>query len=536
MKKINKLVFVPSIVILGGAAILGLVDGEAFASFSRQAFGFILSNFGWLFQIVMMATFFIVFILFVSKGKTKFGGKNAKPKFSFMSWFAMSLTGGIATGLVLWGVNEPIIYVGNVWGEMSHYGIEAASTQSAVFAMARVFFNWTYIPYATYALAGTLMAYLYFNKGSKLAVSETLRPVVGKLADNKYFNAIVDALSLLAIALGLAASLGGGLTFVGTAIEFKYGISQGALLWGVIAVIITVIFTFASYKGVEKGIKILADFNTKMYFFILILLFIIGPTVYILSLTTTGMGYWLQNFFNWGLDSGYVAEAGTMSAGLDATLGGDALIQWWTLYDWAIWIAYAPLMSVFLAMIAYGRTIREFLIVNWILPATFGVVWFAIWGGTAIYWQHTGEVDLVNTINEGGALAAMWAFVDNISIGSFGLGAIIIPIMIICLIVSFATAADAMTTSIATLCTEDLKIGEEPSSFLKIIWGIVIGAIAFVLVASVGGDQGVDGVKFMSAVGGFAVLIIFIFQILSTIKTFFIDPVTEPDQPIVTNE
>ncbi|MFV0499261.1 MAG: BCCT family transporter [Bacilli bacterium] len=536
MKRINKIVFVPSIIILGGAAILGLVDGERFGEISHGAFSFILSSFGWLFQIAVMASVFVVLFLFISKGKIRFGGKNAKPKFSFMSWFAMSLTGGIATGLVLYGVNEPIVYVGNVYGEMSHYGIATGTTESAIFAMGRVFYNWTFLPYATYALAGALMAYLYFNKGTKLAVSETLRPIVGKLADNNYFNSIVNTLSLLAIALGLASSLGGGLTFVGSAIEFKYGISQGYVLWGVIAAVITIIFTFASYKGVEKGIKILADFNTRMYFLILLILFIVGPTIYMLSLSSTGMGYWLDNFFSWGLDSGNVFSAKEMTAGLDASLGGDALVQWWTLYDWAMWIAYAPLMSIFLAMIAYGRTIREFLIVNWILPATFGVVWFTIWGATAIYWQNTGEVDLVSVINEGGALAAMWAFVDNINIAGFNIGMIIIPIMIICLIVSFATAADAMTTSIATLCSKDLKQGEEPSSFLKIIWGVIIGAIAFVLVASVGGDQGVDGVKYMAAVGGGFVLIIFLVQIISAIKTFFMEELTEPEEPLMHNE
>ena len=71
------------------------------------------------------------------------------------------------------------------------------------------------------------------------------------------------------------------------------------------------------------------------------------------------------------------------------TVGGSALVTWWTMYDWAIWIAYAPLMGIFFAIIAYGRTVRQFLIVNWILPATFGFVWFSVWGSTALEWQKS---------------------------------------------------------------------------------------------------------------------------------------------------
>lgn len=525
-KRINYLVFIPSYILIAAAAIYGLVDGKGFANLAKSAFTWILQNFGWLFQTVSMASFFIILALFLSKkGNVRFGGPNAKPKFSFMSWFAMALTGGIAIGVVLWGVNEPIIYFKNVWKELDYYNIDPGSTHAAVFAIGRVFYNWTFIPYAMYALSGVLIAYLYFNKSSELTVSASLKPVVGKLADNNIFKSIVDIFALLAIALGLSAALGGGLTFVSAALSFKYGIAEGPLVWTLIATIITIIFTFASYKGIEKGIKLLADFNTKMYFFILILLFLVGNTVYILSLGTTGLGYWLSNFFNWGFDAGYVNPA-LIKGGLDATLGGSALIQWWTLYDWAMWIAFAPLMGIFLAVIAYGRTIREFLIVNWILPSVFGLVWFSIWGVTAIHWQATGEVNILGAIENGNAISGMWAFVDHINIFGINIGWLIIPIMIITLIVSFATAADAMTTSIATLCSKDVKIGEEPKGWVKVLWGVTIGVISLVLVASVGGSQGLDGVKFMSAVGGFAVLVIFIVQIISIIKVLFVDEVS----------
>lgn len=101
------------------------------------------------------------------------------------------------------------------------------------------------------------------------------------------------------------------------------------------------------------------EYDFKIFYVLLIVLIVIGPTIYILNMANVGLGYWLDRFWTWGLDP--------------YTVGGEALVTWWTMYDWAIWIAYAPLMGIFFAMIAYGRTIRQFLIINWILPASFWI-------------------------------------------------------------------------------------------------------------------------------------------------------------------
>ena len=49
------------------------------------------------------------------------------------------------------------------------------------------------------------------------------------------------------------------------------------------------------------------------------------------------------------------------------------------------------------------------------------------------------------------------------------------------------------------------------------------------LVAFGGGAQGVDGVKFLAACGGFVVLAIFILQVLAAVKVFFFDNQTKKD-------
>ena len=318
-KPIRWSVFIPCFLIVGGAAILGIVNNAWLTEVTKAIFTWSLGNFGWLYQVIAVVTLILVSLLCFSKiGTIKLGGPEAKAKYSFGSWFAMTLTGGIATGLITYGVNEVLIYFGNVYGELDGYGVQAYSNEAAYFAMGRSFYNWTVIPYAMYALSGVIIAYMYFNRKQELSVSASLTPLFGEKVTKGFWKALVDVLSVLAIALGLAASLGAGLALIGTGLSAAYGIAQGPVVWFILTAIITVTFTAASVAGIDKGIKWLAGMTSKIFYVLLILLFIIGPTVYILNMANVGLGYWLDRFWMWGFDP--------------YTVGGEALVTWWTLY------------------------------------------------------------------------------------------------------------------------------------------------------------------------------------------------------------
>lgn len=506
-RKTRKGVFWPAFFIVGGGAILGIVNNKLLTDIAMNGFVGSLKGLGWLYQIVSIVALIIVAIVTFSKlGNVRLGGANTKPKYKFSAWFAMALTGGIATGLITYGVNEPIIYFGNIYGEMERAGVEPGTPLAAIYAMGRSFYNWSFIPYAMYSLSGLVVAYMYYNRKKSLSVSATLTPLFGDRITRGIWPSIVDTLAVLAIALGLASSLGAGLALVGSGIEAIYKIPQSPFIWLTLTILITATFTLSTLRGLDKGIRILSEINVKVFYIILFALILLGPTLYNLRTSTAGMGYWLQNFWVWGLDP--------------IDIGGEALVMWWTLYDWAIWIAYAPLMGIYLAVISQGRTIREFMIVNWILPSVFSIVWIGIWGGTALNWQQNNVADLVGTIKNSGAVAGLWTFLSNLPFGF-----IIIPVIMLTLILSFATAADSMVRSISQLCTANIRHDEEPDQWKKLLWAISIGIIAFVMVAFAGGEQGVDGVKYLAALGGTAILFVFVLQVASAIKMFFVDEV-----------
>ena len=505
-------IFIPALGLLFTAMIIGVVNNEWLRVTVRGIFAASMDNFGWLFQLtVMAATILTAVALFTKVGNIRLGGRNAKPKYSFKAWFAMSLTAGIAVGIVNWGINEPIIMFGSVWGELAYTGITPHTREAAYFAMGTAFYHWTIVPYATYAICGLLSAYLYFNKKKELTITGTLEPVLGeKIAGMRVTSAVVNVLCVLAIIMGMAGGLGTGINFVFQGLYLQYGVNITTTLWVVFGVLIVAGFTTSSFLGIDKGVKNLAQINKYIFYVLVLIIAVLGPTRDMLNFMVEGIGSFSSNFFEWGFDPG--------------TQRGEALSHWWSLFNWAMWIAYAPIMGLFLARVAYGRTIRQFLIVNWVLPSIFGMVWFSVFGGAALSWQMNGVVDIYTTIVNHGAVAGAWTFFQNLP---FGLATIVIPIIMFVLIVSFVTAADSMTNTVASLCVKGAELGEEPPAYQKLLWGISIGGMAVILGAVGGGSRGIDGVRQLAAVGGFLATFVFALQIISFFKVFIMSKLTD---------
>lgn len=197
-------VFIPCFLVIGGAAILGVVNNAWLTKVTQAIFGWSLETFGWLYQWAALGTLILITLLaFSPVGKIRFGGPQAKAKFSFGAWFAMTLTGGIATGLITYGVNEPLIYYGSIYGELKETGVAPFSVEASFFAMARCFYNWTFIPYAMYALSGVIIAYMYYNRKKELSVAASLTPLFGERVTKGFWRSAIDTLSVLAIALSL---------------------------------------------------------------------------------------------------------------------------------------------------------------------------------------------------------------------------------------------------------------------------------------------------------------------------------------------
>lgn len=492
-KKINTWVFWPPFLLFLAAAVFSLTSYTSFTTAVTSAFNWTTDYFGWLFALSSFAFLVICVIIGISPvGKIKFGGADAKPQFSTFNWFAISLCAGIGTGIVFWGAAEPILHLATPPASL---GIAAFSSEAAMFSISTVFLHWTLTPYALYILCAIPIALAYYNYKQPYMVSSGLYFLIGDRCQGRV-GKVVDALCLYALAGGMATSLGGGLLQIGSGMNFLFGIPVSTFLWAGIAVFIIASYTISSYSGMNKGIRFLSDQNTKIFFLIMLFVFIVGPTKFILDLGVQGFGHFLSNFVNQSL--------------FLSPVDGDQWPRWWSLYYWANWMAFGPIVGLFLARLTKGRTIRQFITVNLVAPAVFGMVWFAIFGGTAIHAQLKGIADLSKNMTENGVENAIFGFFQM-----FPAGTLFSAIFLFTVALSFITLADSMTSTIASMSTVGLtEEDNEAPVLLKVVWGIVIGIISWIMISY----AGVDGFKMISNLAGFPIMFLMIVMSVSVIK------------------
>ena len=483
-------VFFPPFILLILTIILNFADRESFIALTTKAKDFMVGDMGWVFSIIgLMCAGTILFAYFSPLGKVRLGGPDAKPLLNKFSWFAITLCTTIAAGILFWGTAEPMWHLAY---PPKSLGIEAMSPQAALYAMETMYLHWTFFPYAFYTVPVIVFAFAYYNMNRSFSVGSQLSPLVTDDRQRK-LNTVIDAVVLFAVAAGISSSFGTAIMNMGGGLNALFGIDNSTTLWVIITIVGTIIFTISSGTGLMKGIRILSDFNIYLYVAIIVALMVFGPSMYSFALGTEAMGSFLDNMFTKALFTGAAAD--------------DSWPASWTMFYWSNWMAWAPVAAVFLARIAYGYTIREVIMMNFIVPALFSAFWMTILSGVTINFQMTGVVDVLAVMNEQGSAAAAYAV-----LGQLPLSGLIIAIYLVAVMISFITATDSTTNAMASLCTSGIKEADQEAPLtLKIIWGLMIGAISLIFITVLE----LEGIKMMSYLGGFPALFLGIFSLVS---------------------
>ncbi len=498
--ELRKIVFIPMVIIYLFVIILGIVSPEIFASSESAIVNFAGGWFGWLYDLVAIAMMAVcVWVLFSKKiGSIKIGGVNAKPIMNKWSWFVISLCGGIATGIVFWGIAEPITHL---MAPIPGYGYEAATAKGALYSLSTTFLHWGPALYAFYCVAGIGIGIAVYNMKLPYTVASSLYPVLGRRV-NGITGDIIDLLCLFGLAGGVSASLGVASMQLGSGLGIMTPIQPSPIVWGIILLLIVGTFIFSSLTGIDKGVRWLSDKNAKIYIGLLIFVFFFGPTKYILNLTTEAMGFHISNYFTQATYLG--------------TFDGDQWPVWWTINYWSFMIAYTPLIGMFLAKIGQGRTLKEFTLFNFLLPGMFGVLWFGIFGSSAINLQMNGA-GLWESIQANGLESSIFAFFDN-----FPFSTVLSIIFMITAFLSVVTLSDSMTTTVSSLSIRSKNsASEEPPKKIKIFWGVMMSSLAFINIATagkVGQVTGIDATKQLAIVSAFPLLFVVALMIFATVK------------------
>lgn len=441
----------------------GVLGSASLGRAASAVLGGIITAGGWAF--VLTASGFVVFALFLAVsryGRIPLGRDDEAPEFRTSSWIAMMFSAGMGIGLMFYGVAEPL----------SHFtspppGTVAAGSPEAIdVAMATTLFHWTLHPWSIYAVVGLAIAYSTFRRGRPQLISSAFIPLFGRRRAEGAFGKAVDILAIFATLFGSAASLGLGALQIGgglTAGGFMASVSTTLLV--VIIVVLTVCFILSAVSGVSKGIQILSNVNMVLAGVLALVVFVGGPTVLMLNLLPTAIG-------------DYVGDLVHMSARTAAT-GGPDTEKWlasWTVFYWAWWISWTPFVGMFIARISRGRTIRQFVGGVILIPSAVSLVWFVVFGGTAIELQRTGT-DLASRPTEG----QLFGLLD-----AMPLGAVLGVLAMLLVAIFFVSGADAASIVMGTLSERGTI---HPTRNVVVFWGAVMGAIGAVMLL-VGGGKG----------------------------------------------
>ncbi len=280
-------------------------------------------------------------------------------------------------------------------------------------------------------------------------------------------GAAIDVFVVAGIVGGTGTSLGLGIPLVSGLLSTLLDTEDSfSLRLGVVAVW-TLLFGTSVALGLKKGIRVLADVNVALALALLGFVLAVGPTAFILALSTSSFGLMLDSFFRMSLWLDPVTKSG--------------FPEEWTLFYWAWWVAYAPMLGLFVARISRGRTIRQ-LVLGEIVWGSLGcAVFYWIWGSYALHLETTGLVDISGALAASGIPAAVLAVLGSLP----GSTLVTVAFTILCF-VFLATTLDSAAYVIASVCTRDLPGDQQPARWNRLAWAGVLALIAIGLLA-VGG-------------------------------------------------
>ena len=420
----------------------------------------IFANFSW-FYVLAFSVFlgFLVILSVSSLGNIKLGNDEEEPEFGFLSWLAMLFAAGMGVGLMFFGVAEPLThYLSDITtGSAEHKQQEA---------LLHTLFHWGIHAWAVYGTIALALAYFGFRYKLPLALRSCFYPLLKERINGKLGD-LIDIMALLATLFGVITTLGFGASQLGAGLHQLGWISENSFsLQMVVIAVVMSLGTFSAISGVGKGVKILSELNLTLAFCLLIFVLMAGPTLYLLSAFSDNIGTYLSNLVKLSFKT-YVYE----QEHTDWFSG-------WTILYWAWWCSWAPFVGLFIARISKGRTIREFIFGVLVIPSMFGILWFTVFGNTAI-WLNDGEAagTLGQMISSPETL--LFKFLDYLPLsGVTGL----VSLVVISLF--FITSADSGIYVLNNIASRDKSLAAP--RWQAVMWGVLMSVVAIVLMQSGG--------------------------------------------------
>lgn len=434
-------------------------------SFPEQAQGvfsqvqsWIIANVGWIYILAVAIILLTVILVAVSRyGDIKLGPDHSEPDYSSATWFAMLFSAGMGIGLMFFGVAEPVMhFLDPPFGEG---GTPAAARD----AMRITFFHWGLHAWAIYAIVALILAYFSYRHRLPLTLRSALYPLIGERIYGPIGHA-VDIFAIISTVLGVATSLGLGVSQINTGLNHLYGLPISVPVQVGLIAVTTALATISVVTGLDKGVRRLSEVNLVLAVILLAFVLIAGPTVFILQTFVQNTGSYLSNLVSTTFNL-YAYEPNDW-------IGG------WTLFYWGWWLAWSPFVGLFIARISRGRTIREFVTGVLLVPTAFTLFWMTVFGDTAIHMILWGQVEDLGQAIEANSALALFAFLEQ-----FPFAALFSVVAILMVVVFFVTSADSGALVVDLLASGGLS---PTPAWQRLFWAVTMGVVAIALLLADG--------------------------------------------------
>lgn len=477
-------VFYPAAGIILVFVLLAVLATDATTAVMSTLQREVIGAFGWYYVLIVAG--FVIFAIWMGLsrfGDIVLGPDDEAPDFKLPVWFSMLFATGMGIGLVYYGVSEPLSHL--VSPKPGVTGDDAALAQAA---MGQTYVHWGIHAWAIYVVAGLALAYAIHRKGRPVSIRWALEPLLGDRVKGAWGN-VIDVVAIIGTVFGVATSLGLGVLQVAHGLGYLDVVEPSvALEIGLIAVI-TAIAGMSVASGLSRGIKWLSNGNMMLAGVVLVVVLVLGPTLFLLRSWVQSFGYYFANVVQMTFDT--------------LAFRGDAGLEWessWTIFYWGWWMSWAPFVGVFIARISRGRTVREFVLGTLAVPMAVTTIWFSVFGGAGLNQEMTQPGSMLDP--DTGAVntdTAMFQLFDSLP----GAGTWLAVAGIVLIVIFFVTSSDS-----GSFVVDMLAHGGNPNPPLwsRLFWAALQGLVAIALLLA-GGLQALQTASILIALPFSLVLI-----------------------------
>jgi choline/glycine/proline betaine transport protein len=453
---------------LAAALILAFVIGSVtFMSETSQILesskAWVVGAFDWLFIVVANVSIAAICLIAIHPlGRLRLGPEDSRPDFRNFSWFAMLFSAGLASGILYWATAEPILHQqANPFLDPTSKNAAAIAVQTA---MRITLLHWGLHGWAFYVLAGLAIAVYSYRRGQSLTFRAAFYPVLGPRLIDRWPGRAIDLLALFGTICGVATSIGLSAGSINATLHSLWSIDVdlSAQIWIVFSV--CGLGVASAVSGLGRGIRRISELNLWVSGVLLAAFVLLGPTFHLGELLLQSLVDYTMNVVPTGL---WLADTPHAKA-----WQGD-----WTIFYWGWWLAWTPFVSLFIARISRGRTIREFVLAVMIVPTLVTIVWMTVLGGTTLSQEAKRPGSISTAVNQDYSLGLV-AVIEGLA--SPPVATALIATAAFLLLSWLVTSLDSATLVICHL------LGTEESISAKIFWGLALAAVAAILLRAGG--------------------------------------------------